>query len=189
MIIDKQEKKYEELNFPYNVIAELIDMDSAMIIHKYFKRNQIIFPKDFAQKNVIEYKIIQAYADGADILELIHIYNLTERTIKRKLKGRDTEMKFEELKKDAFKEDELNPPYSLIAELLDVKSAEILSRFFGGKRVTFPKEFVKRDAITAGILKDYNNGMTIQELVYKYNLCDSTIRNKISQEKKKKNQK
>lgn len=95
-------------------------------------------------------------------------------------------MKFEELKKDKFKKEELNPPYNVIAELLDVKSSEILNRFFGGRRVTFPKEFIKKDSIKSSIIKDYNEGMAIQELVYKYNLCDSTIRNKISQEKKKK---
>ena len=94
-------------------------------------------------------------------------------------------MKFEELKKEKFKKEELNPPYNVIADLLDVKSAAILNEFFGGKRVTFPKDFIQKESIKSSILKDYTDGMAIQELVYKYNLCDSTIRNKISQEKKK----
>ena len=96
-------------------------------------------------------------------------------------------MRFEELKKDSFKKEELNPPYNTIADLLDVKSAEILNEFFGGRRITFPKDFIKKDCIKSSILKDYADGMAMQELVYKYNLCDSTIRNKISQEKKKNN--
>ena len=82
----KKLKITEQLNFPYNYIAELLGAETAKTIHKYFNGNQITFPKEFVKSEVIDLKIVEEYDNGADILELVRKYNLHERTIKRKLK-------------------------------------------------------------------------------------------------------
>ena len=81
---------------------------------------------------------------------------------------------------------ELSYPYNLIAEIMDIETAELMYENFSGQQVTFPKRFISLESTTAGIIADYENGAKIRELVRKYKFCESTIRKIINEEKQKK---
>ena len=80
---------------------------------------------------------------------------------------------------------ELSYPYNVIAEIMNIESAELMYENFSGQQVTFPKRFINSETTNAGIIIDYENGAKIRELVRKYKLCESTIRKIINEEKQK----
>ena len=81
---------------------------------------------------------------------------------------------------------ELSYPYNVIAEIMDIETAELMYENFSGQQVTFPKWFINSETTNAGIIADYENGAKIRELVRKYKLCESTIRKIINEKKQKK---
>lgn len=70
-------------------------------------------------------------------------------------------------------------PYNDIAKLLSVESAKVIHKYFNGNQITFPKEFVKKEVIDLKIVEEYSNGVSISELVQKYNLHERTIKRKL----------
>lgn len=81
---------------------------------------------------------------------------------------------------------ELSYPYNVIAEIMDIRTAELMFENFSGQQVTFPKRFINLETTNAGIIADYGNGYKIRELARKYKFCESTIRRIINEEKQKK---
>ena len=80
---------------------------------------------------------------------------------------------------------ELSYPYNVIAEIMNIETAELMYENFSGQQVTFPKRFINLETTNAGVIADYENGAKIRELVRKYKLCESSIRKIINEERQK----
>ena len=87
-------------------------------------------------------------------------------------------------KKQPSKED-LTYPYNMIAEMVNMETAELMYEQFGGQQVTFPVRFVTAEALNADIMADYENGVKIPDLVRKYRVSESMVRRLITRERKK----
>ena len=72
-----------ELSYPYNVIAEIKDLETAELMYEHFSGQQVTFPKRFINSETTNAGIIADYENGAKIRELVRKYKLCESTIRR----------------------------------------------------------------------------------------------------------
>ena len=80
---DRKSRQKNELSYPYNVIAEIKDLETAELMYEHFNGQQVTFPKRFINSETTNAGIIADYENGAKIRELVRKYKLCESTIRR----------------------------------------------------------------------------------------------------------
>ena len=77
--------KSENLNGAYSELADLLGIDSVLLIHSKYRGTQMFFPLELFSKEFIANQIISEY-DGSNIRYLATKYGYTEKWIRKILK-------------------------------------------------------------------------------------------------------
>ena len=85
MNINKDKLKASQLNGAYAEIAAVLDVESAITLHRHYRGTQITFPVELLSREYIFEQINSEY-DGTNIRELATKYGYTEKWIRKIVK-------------------------------------------------------------------------------------------------------
>ncbi len=80
--IDTETLKVENLNGIYSDLADLLDVDAVLKLHRQYRGTQIFFPMELFSKEYIFSRIAEEY-NGRNIRELAIKYGYTEKWIRK----------------------------------------------------------------------------------------------------------
>ena len=83
-----KEIKSEDLNGVYNELANILDIETALMIYDMFRGQQITFPVQLFSRDYIFRQIRNEY-DGHNVKNLATKYGYTEKWIRKILKDRN----------------------------------------------------------------------------------------------------
>jgi len=66
--------------------------------------------------------------------------------------------------------------YKELAETVGMDNAHEIYLHFKGMQMMFPRKFYSHKYIAQQIIKEHKNGVSVRELVQKYGLCESRVR-------------
>lgn len=88
MNINKDKLKASQLNGAYAEIAAVLDVESAITLHRHYRGTQITFPVELLSREYIFEQINSEY-DGTNIRELATKYGYTEKWVRKILKSNE----------------------------------------------------------------------------------------------------
>lgn len=83
--MDSAEIKSEYLNGIYGDIADLLGVEAALKVHKFYRGQNVSFPVEFYKKTYIFEKIVSEY-DGSNVKQLATKYGYSEKWIRKIIK-------------------------------------------------------------------------------------------------------
>ena len=83
--MDSNDIKSEFLNGIYGDLADILGVEAALKVHKYYRGQAVSFPVELYKKSYISAKIVKEY-DGSNIKQLATKFGYSEKWIRKIIK-------------------------------------------------------------------------------------------------------